>query len=434
MPVGKAGFGFQQPKLKDNMAIDYKKELESAARNMIFVHDPNLLIKMIVRMVVNKANIAHASFFLHNKEKQGYLLTVSKGSLAKKLPLDLICIDKDDVLIRFFRELKPEGNGLASDSQSHKLQSNGLASDSQSHKSSFIFGREVLVYKEVKAALASNKVKQDTKQQLAQVLYQMELLETVVCIPSYFRDELLGLLLLGKKNTGKQFVDEELDFFVALNSNVAMVIRNAQLFKELEYELERKHQLFMRTTIALAAAIEAKDHYTHGHTTRVTNFSLEIAQKINQNSKRTFDNKFLENLHIASLLHDIGKIGVPEYILNKRSSLTVGERNRIKEHPVIGVNILKPIKELEASMLGVRYHHERFDGKGYPEGLKGEQIPLLASIISVADSFDAMTTDRPYRLALIRDEAINEIRKLSGRQFCPKVVETFLELCQEDKI
>ncbi|MEI6831255.1 MAG: HD-GYP domain-containing protein [Candidatus Omnitrophota bacterium] len=388
------------------MAIDYKKELENAARNMIFVHDPDLLIKMIVRMVVNKANISHASFFLHNKEKQGYLLTVSKGALAKKLPLDLIRIDKDDVLIRFFRE----------------------------HKNSFIFGREALVYQEAKAALAGNKVKQEAKQQLAQVLYQMELLKTVVCIPSFFRDELLGLLLLGEKNIGKKFVDEELDFFEALNSNVAMVIRNAQLFKQLEYELERKHQLFVRTTIALAAAIEAKDHYTHGHTTRVTNFSLEIAQKINQNSKKTFDNKFLENLHIASLLHDIGKIGVPEHILNKRSGLTIGERNRIKEHPMIGVNILKPIKELESSMLGVRYHHERFDGLGYPEGLKGEQIPLLASIISVADSFDAMTTDRPYRAALARDEAINEIKKLSGQKFCPRVADTFLELCQEGKI
>ncbi|MDP2044026.1 MAG: HD-GYP domain-containing protein, partial [Candidatus Omnitrophota bacterium] len=280
----------------------------------------------------------------------------------------------------------------------------------------------------------SDRQSQETNQQLAQVLYQMELLQTVVCIPSYFRDELLGLLLLGKKKNNKKFIDEELDFFVALNSNVAMAIRNAQLFKELEYELGRKHQLFVRTTIALAAAIEAKDHYTHGHTTRVTNFSLEIAQRINQNTKKTFDGKFLENLHIASLLHDIGKIGVPEHILNKRSGLTIGERNRIKEHPMIGVNILKPIKELEDSMLGVRYHHERFDGKGYPEGLKGEEIPLIASIISVADSFDAMITDRPYRPALVKDRAINEIRHLSGQQFCPRVADTFLELCKEGKI
>ena len=388
------------------MAIDYKKELEYAARNMIFVHDPDLLIKMIVRMVVNNAHIAHASFFLHNKEKQGYLLTVSRGSLGKKVPLDLICIDKDDVLIRFFRE----------------------------HKSSFIFGREALVYAQAKAALTDKKIKQEVKQQLSQVLYQMELLETVVCVPSYFRDQLLGLLLLGKKENGKKFIDEELDFFVALNSNVAMALRNAHLFKELEYELDRKHQLFLRTTIALAAAIEAKDHYTHGHTTRVTNFSLEIAQRINQKTKRTLDEKFLENLHIASLLHDIGKIGVPEHILNKRGNLTIGERNRVKEHPLIGVNILKSIKELEGPILGVKSHHERFDGQGYPEGLKGEQIPLIASIISVADSFDAMTTNRPYRSALVKDKAINEIRCLSGQQFCPRVTDTFLELCKEGKI
>ncbi len=388
------------------MAIDYKKELEGTARNMIFVHDPDLLIKMTVQMIVNKTKIAHASFFLHNKEKQGYLLTVSRGSLHKKIPLDLVYIDKDDVLIRFFRE----------------------------HKSSFIFGREALLLSEAKLMLKSDKLKSEAKQQLAQVLYQMELLDAVVCIPSYFRDELLGLLLLGKKNSSKRFIDEELDFFVALNSHVAMAIRNAQLFKELEYELDRKHQLFIRTTIALAAAIEAKDRYTHGHTSRVTDLSMEIAQRMETKSKKKFPGKFLENLHISSLLHDIGKIGVPEHILNKRSSLTVGERNRIKEHPMIGVNILKSIKELEGAVLGVRYHHERFDGLGYPERLKGEQIPLVASIITVADSFDAMSTDRPYRVALSKADVINEIKHLSGQQFSPVVTDTFLELCQEGKI
>lgn len=388
------------------MTIDYKKELENTARNMIFVHDPDLLIKMIVRMMVDKTKIAHASFFLYNKEKQGYLLTASGGSLRNKIPLDLVCIDKDDVLISFFRD----------------------------HKSSFIFEREALLLSEARSALKGAKLKAQAKQQLAQVLYQMELLEAVVCIPSYFRDELVGLLLLGKKESSKRFVDEELDFFVALNSNVAMAIRNAQLFKELEYELDRKHQLFMRTTIALAAAIEAKDHYTHGHTNRVTNFSMEIAQGMGLKAKKSFDGKFLENLHISSLLHDIGKIGVSEHILNKRSSLTVGERNRIKEHPMIGVNILKSIKELEGAVAGVRYHHERFDGAGYPEGLKGDQIPLVASIITVADSFDAMSTDRPYRAALSKTEAVNEIRHLKGEQFSPLVADTFLELCREGKI
>ncbi|MCK9429887.1 MAG: HD-GYP domain-containing protein [Candidatus Omnitrophica bacterium] len=388
------------------MAIDYKKELQNAAKNMIFVHDPDLLIRMMVRMMVSKARITHASFFLHDKTKEGYSLTVSKGSLEKKIPLDLIRIDKDDVLIRFFK----------------------------AHMGRFMFGREALLQSEAKDALKSSKIKPEVKQQLTHVLYQMELLESVVCIPSYFRDELLGILLLGKKSNGKKFVDEELDFFIALNSNVTMAVRNAQLFKELGIELDRKHQLFVRTTIALAAAIEAKDNYTHGHTTRVTNLSLEIARRISQKNKRDFDAKFLENLHIASLLHDIGKIGVPEHILNKRNELTIGERNRIKEHPMIGVNILKPIKELEGSMMGVRFHHERFDGKGYPDGLKGDQIPLIASIISVADSFDAMSSDRPYRLALPKDTAVNEIRHLSGRQFCPRIADTFLELCKEGRI
>ncbi|MDD5116396.1 MAG: HD domain-containing protein [Candidatus Omnitrophica bacterium] len=388
------------------MAIDYKRELENAARNMIFVHDPDLLIRMMARMMVSKARILHASFFLQDKTKDGYALTVSKGSLSKKVPLDLIRIDKDDVLIRFFK----------------------------SHMSRSLFGREALLYSEAKSALKSPRVKRETKEGLMHVLYQMELLDSVVCIPSYFRDELLGILLLGKKANGRNFAEEELDFFIALNSNVTMAVRNAQLFKQLGVELERKHQLFVRTTVALAAAIEAKDHYTHGHTTRVTSLSLEIAHRMNQKNKKIFDSKFLENLHIASLLHDIGKIGVPEHILNKRCELTVGERNRIKEHPMIGVNILKPIKELEASMIGVRYHHERFDGKGYPEGLKGEQIPLIASIISVADSFDAMSSDRPYRLALPKSHAVNEISNLSGRQFCPRITDIFLELCKEGRI
>jgi HD-GYP domain-containing protein (c-di-GMP phosphodiesterase class II) len=388
------------------MAIDYKKELENAARNVIFVHDPDLLIKMIVRMMVDKVKINHASFFLLNQQKQGYLLTESRGTLQKKLPLDLICIDKDDVLVRFFRE----------------------------HRSNFIFGREALLLSEAKAALKSNKLKTSARAQLAQVLYQMELLEAVVCVPSYFRDELLGLLLLGQKNSGNRFIDEELDFFVALNSNVAMAIRNAQLFKELADELGRKHQLFMRTTVALAAAIEAKDHYTHGHTTRVTDLSMEIAARLGANAKKNFDPKFLEDLQISSLLHDIGKIGVPEHILNKRSSLTIGERNRIKEHPMIGVNILKSIKELEGAVCGVKSHHERYDGKGYPEGLKGQQIPLIAAIITVADSFDAMSTNRPYRTAMNKTQALNEISSLRGRQFSPLVADAFLDLAREGGI
>ncbi len=372
---------------------------------MIFVHDPDLLIKIIIRMVIDKVKVEHASILLYKPDRQAYVLTVSGGSLAKKIPVGLACFDKDDSLIRFFRE-----------------RDNRL-----------LFNSDVLTLENALSASKGSQTKERLKHLLGDVLYQMRLLETVTCVPSYYRDELLGILLLGKKKDESKFNLRELDFFVALASNMSMAIRNANLFRELKSELDKKHQLFMRTTIALVAAIEAKDNYTHGHTTRVTNLSIEIAKKLAQKNKKSIDSKFIESLHIASLLHDIGKIGVPEQILNKRSSLTVGERNKIKEHPMIGVTILKPIKELESSLAGIKYHHERPDGRGYPDGLSGDQIPLIASIISVADSFDAMTSDRPYRTALYKNDAIKEIKKCNNLQFNPYVTEAFLELAQEGK-
>jgi HD-GYP domain-containing protein (c-di-GMP phosphodiesterase class II) len=388
------------------MPIDFKKELENAARNLILVHDPDLLIKILVRTVVQKARVEHASVLLYKTERQAYTLTNSGGSLEKKIPVGLVSFDKDDSLIRFFRE-----------------RNNRL-----------LFKSDTFTLIAAQKLLNSKILKDRHRSLLEDVLYQLKLLDTVVCIPSYFRDELLGLLLLGRKRDGNNFTDTELNFFNALASNMAMALRNAHLFKALEAELDKKHQLFMRTTIALVAAIEAKDNYTHGHTSRVTNFSSEIATRIYHKNKKLIDRKFLENLKIASLLHDVGKIGIPEHILNKRNNLTVGERNRIKEHPLIGATILKPIKEFEGSLLGIKYHHERPDGHGYPEGLKGDSIPLIASVISVADAFDAMTTDRPYRSALHRDEAIKEIKRLTNLQFDPRVSEAFIELCQEGKI
>jgi putative nucleotidyltransferase with HDIG domain len=262
----------------------------------------------------------------------------------------------------------------------------------------------------------------------------MKIFEAVACIPSYFREDLLGVLLLGQKRNGRRFGRGELDFFVALASDVAIAIRNAQLFKKLESELDKKHRLFIQTTVALAAAIEAKDHYTRGHTNRVTNISLEIARELMHKNKLVSDRRFLEHLHIAGLLHDIGKIGIPESILNKEGALTVEETKRMQEHSIVGVNILQPIKELEDSIVGVKYHHERYDGSGYPEGLKGKQIPLIASIIAVADAFDAMITDRPYRKGLSKEKAIGEIRRESGKQFNPEVVGALVKLSEKNQI
>jgi len=390
--------------------IDYKKELEAAAKSMILVHNPETLIKMIVRTIVQKVRVKHAGILLYDKTKNTYVLTVSGGKTGLKIPKGLVRLDPDSPLIKLFtlknRDLSTTDEGVLVSSKIDNLI----------WKNSLI------------------KTKEDYRALLEKVKEQLDIFEAATCIPSYFQKNLLGILLLGEKLSGEVFQKDDLDFFAALASDVAMAIRNAQLFEDLQRELKVNRELFINTTLALAAAIDAKDQYTKGHTERVTHYTLLIAQKLFFYKEIKLSPKFLENLHVASLLHDIGKIAIPEHILNKPGKLTDSEFAKIKEHPQRGVKILEHIKELKQAILGVRYHHERFDGKGYPEGLKGNKVPLIAAVISVADVYDAMTTDRPYRKALSKEAAIKEIKKYSGTQFNPVVAKVFVELCKEGKI
>jgi HD-GYP domain-containing protein (c-di-GMP phosphodiesterase class II) len=153
-----------------------------------------------------------------------------------------------------------------------------------------------------------------------------------------------------------------------------------------------------------------------------------------ENGSASFDQKFLENVHIASLLHDIGKIGVPEVILNKPGKLTPEEFEIMKRHTINGVEILKPLVELKDALDGVKSHHERYDGAGYPDGLKGDAIPMVAAIIAVADTYDAMITDRPYRKGRSKEEAITEIKNNILRQFHFQPAQALIELYQQGKI
>lgn len=372
---------------------------------MILVHEPDTLIKMIVRLMVQKVKVIHAGILLHDDSQNTYVLRVSRGPSGIRIPQEFARMDYDNPLIWLFREGKDKET----------------------------LGDGILIYREAKRLL-KKKIKPQIRKIFSGALRQMEMLDTVVCIPSYFREDLLGILFLGRKRGNREFHRKELDFFIALASDVAMAIYNARLFKQIQDELNKRQQLFINTTIALAGAIDAKDHYTHGHTTRVTYLSLEIGKKLLGQKGLQFEDRFLEHLHIAALLHDIGKIGVPEAILNKKGRLSAKERQRMQAHTVIGATILHPIKELETAIQGVKYHHERYDGKGYPDGLDNGKIPIIAAIISVVDAFDAITTDRPYRAALTREAAILEIKRSSGKQFHPRVVSAFLQLCEEGKI
>jgi len=396
--------------IKIKKEIDYKKELESASKGMILIHEPKVLIRLIVRMIVSKVNVRHAAMILYDDQKDSYVLAISRGESGIKIPAGFARIEKNSPLIRVFYEKDYK----------HFISDNGALMTSDLDK---LLWKESIIENGHGARELLNKVSE-----------QMQILNTIACVPAYYQGMLLAVLLLGEKNSGKRFVQEELDFFSALASDVAMAIRNAELFDNLKREAMKNRSLFIRTTIALASAIEAKDQYTAGHTERVTKYALAIARQMVLNGSAQFHPVFFEDLHIAGLLHDIGKIGVPESILCKTGKLSEDEWYVMKQHTLRGVEILKPLTELEECLKGIKYHHERYDGQGYPEGLKGDNIPLIAAIIAVADTLDAMTTDRQYRKAIPKETAIAEIKKNSEIQFHPLVVRALVELVEMGRI
>lgn len=178
---------------------------------------------------------------------------------------------------------------------------------------------------------------------------------------------------------------------------------------------------YSATLMALTQALETRDFETQGHSDRVTSLSLTLAKEMALNSKE------IQNVQWGALLHDVGKIGIPDYILHKPGPLNEDEWMVMKKHPEIGYAMLKDIPFLQPALDIVHYHHERFDGKGYPQSLKGKDIPLAARIFSIVDSFDAMTSDRPYRKKMSKVEALTEIRKCSGSQFDPEIVKIFIK-------
>ena len=202
-------------------------------------------------------------------------------------------------------------------------------------------------------------------------------------------------------------------------------VRNQQLtvalgnLEEARGELEHS---YIQTVESLAVALEAKDRYTSGHSQRVARFARLIARSMG------LPNDEVEIVAQVALLHDIGKIGMLDKILNKPANLTPEEREAIKAHPVIGSQILAPVATFSKHVLGIKHHHEMYDGSGYPDRLKGTEIPLSARVVCLADAFDAMTSTRPYRVGLPLEFAMQEMKKLAGRQFCPESVDAFIRV------
>lgn len=236
---------------------------------------------------------------------------------------------------------------------------------------------------------------------------------SVLAVPMVWGHEVVGVLEVLNKLDGSGFNEQDLEASTALAATAAGAVSNARL-----------HQAvldgYKSTVKALAAAIDARDPYTCGHSQRVMEYALLGATSL------SFSPEELQTIEFGGLLHDIGKIGITDSILRKSGRLTTDEWSVMHKHPLIGVNIISKVPFLQPTTDLVLHHHERFDGRGYPDRLKGENITLGARLLAVADAFDTMTTDRSYRPALGVDIALGELAKYIGTQFCPVAAEAFV--------
>lgn len=246
----------------------------------------------------------------------------------------------------------------------------------------------------------------------------------VVCDPITFDENVVGLLVAGGKQTENgEIASPEMQFLDAVAEFIGTFHENAARFFE-------QRAMSIGTIEALTAAIDAKDPYTRGHSERVAALAKQIALAYG------IDEAEAERIRTAGIVHDVGKIGVPERVLCKPGKLDDEEFALIKMHPEIGHRILKGVLLLEHTLPGVLHHHERFDGRGYPHKLAGENIPLQARILGIADTFDAMSSSRSYRPAMPREKVLAEIARCAGTQFDPSVVEAFqrIDLSEYDRL
>ncbi len=376
--------------------FEWQKTLKEASKGMAKVTSVEHLLKLMAHFIGMRVRVSHVGIL--TRTDKCYAMKVSRGRDKRASNLS---VERDNPLVAWLEEKK-----------------------------------EVLTLEEVRNWLRSEKLfphRTVIRRTLEEVLSEMRALAAEVCVPAFSKEKMLGFMVLGEKLSGDPYSQEDLDVLVTLANEGAVALENAQLYEQLyermnqiETLYQREHHLFIHTAIALAAAVDARDPYTHGHTERTTAYALAIVDELGPHPEIASLEHFKETVTIASLLHDIGKIGISDEILRKRTKLTPREFKKMQEHSVIGAIILQPIKGMEEVAKAVKGHHERYDGKGYPDGLQATEISMLTRIIAVADAFDSMATDRPYRRRLSEEKALKELEACSGTQFDPLIVGAFV--------
>ncbi len=236
---------------------------------------------------------------------------------------------------------------------------------------------------------------------------------SILAVPLIVKGKVIGVAEVLNKKGNRKFDEADLELFAALGNQIAVAVENASLYTDLD-------RLFLSSIRAIVEAVDAKDPYTRGHSSRVVNYALQIGRALTRSKDK------LKEIEISAILHDVGKIGIPDKILGKPGRLTRREQRYMERHPEFSAAIIEPIEMLKRLMKNIMHHHERIDGTGYPDGLTRDNIPLVARIICIADAFDAMTTDRPYRKRKSARRALRELQRASGTQFDSKLVEIFV--------
>jgi len=396
---------------------EYQEALKNAAKSMVRVRNPRRLLRMMTRFIDREVGLTHTSILIYESSKNRYIFVDSKGN--QKFPIQLIRLDSHNPIVKWFSSYR---------------RNTPFVKD--------CITQELLERFDIEAGEGGGD--DNLKQEVEQIREAMKTLKANICVPGYYKGELLGILLLGEKLNGESFSGAELNFFQTLTYDAAMAIKNAEYQKtlyqrneelaghleEIKILREKEKENYYQVILSLATEMDEKDHYTYSHTVEVVRLGLLLAEEL----ILEMGEKMRDELTAALRLHDIGKVGIPDAILNKPGRLTAEEFEIMKEHPAKGARILEPLSDFKEVAKAVYYHHEMYGGGGYPEGIKGEEIPLMARIVSIADAFHAMTSDRPYQKKIPVKHALREIVRCSGTRYDPKMVEGFKKVIEREII
>ena len=377
---------------------DYQQTLREASEGMTLVTDMKKLLNLIARIVSKSIRVKSAAIFQLDDEKNKYVIRIRRGNIRRHGGYSL---GKDNALVWWL----------------------------STHK-------EAILLEEVEDWVRSERFlrkQKGLKDRLLEIKEEMTGMDSAICVPSYGKGHLIGFLVLGEKLSGDIYTQQDIHLLSTLASEAAIAVENAKNFMEVEKLREKERESYIQTVLALAQTVDEKDSYTRGHLEDVNYYGMRVAEELEQSSEfKAVINK--EDLDTSLHLHDIGKIGVPDAILHKNGKLTASEWEIMKQHCEIGARIVEPIAKLKNIGNIIKHHQEKYDGSGYPDGLRGEEIPLEARIISVVDAYHAMISDRPYRKALPEEVALGELRKNVGTQFDPIVVAAFVRAWEKGNI